>query len=259
MLSRRKFLQTTGAATAGITVIPYIASADGHAMTFAKGKVKVHPVSHASVVLETPMGVIYADPVGDPAQYKDMPAADLVLITHHHGDHLNNDTLAAVMGDKTLLVSNQGAIDKMTEALAAKAQVMANGETGNVMGVGIEAIAAYNMTEDRMKFHPQGRDNGYVLTIGDARVYLSADTEDVPEMRALKDIDLAFVCMNLPFTMDIKAAASAVAEFNPSVVFPYHYRGKDGGTQDPIEFAKLLGDAIQVEQADWYGKGKGIV
>ena len=87
---------------------------------------------------------------------------------------------------------------------------------------------------------------------------MSSDTEDVPEMRALQDIDVALLCMNLPFTMDIAAAASAVVEFKPSVVIPYHYRGKDGGTQDPIAFAKLLDSGIKVEQADWYGKGAGM-
>jgi L-ascorbate metabolism protein UlaG (beta-lactamase superfamily) len=257
MLSRRNFLQSTTATVAGITVLPYIAHAGGGAMKFSG--VKVHPVSHASVVLETPMGVIYADPVGDPALYADLPAADLVLITHHHGDHLNNDTLTAVLNEKATLISNDGAKDKMSADLAARAQVIGNGDSTSFGDIGIEAIAAYNTTEDRLKFHPQGRDNGYVLNVGGARVYLSADTEDVPEMRALKNIDLAFVCMNLPFTMDLNAAASAVAEFKPTVVFPYHYRGKDGGSQDPKKFAAMLGDAIKVQQADWYGKGPGIV
>lgn len=258
MLSRRKFLQTTAAAST-ISVLPYIAIAGDNAMTFANGAVKATPVSHASVVLETSMGMIYADPVGDPAQYAGLPPADLVLITHHHGDHLNNDTLAAILGEKTTLISNKGAQEKMTADLAARVQVIKNAETTSFGDIGIEAIAAYNTTEGRLKFHPKGRDNGYVLSIGDTRVYLSADTEDVPEMRALKDIDVAFLCMNLPFTMNIKAAASAVAEFKPAVVIPYHYRGKNGGTQDPIAFAAMLDSAIQVEQGDWYGKGKGMI
>ena len=259
MLSRRNFLQTTAAAAGSITVMPYVAMAGNHAMSFVNGAVKVTPISHASVVLETPMGVVYADPVGDPALYSGLPPADLVLITHHHGDHLNNDTLAAVMGTNTTLISNKGAQSKMTADLAARAQIIANTETTGFGDIGIEAIAAYNTTEGRLKYHPQGRDNGYVLNIGDTRIYLSADTEDVPEMRALKDIDVAFLCMNLPFTMDIKAAASAVAAFKPSVVIPYHYRGKDGGTQDPIAFAAMLDSAIQVEQGNWYGKGKGLI
>lgn len=257
MLSRRRFLQTTSAAVGSIAVLPHIAFADGHMMSFGDGAVKVHPVAHASLVLETPAGVIYADPVGDAALFADLPPADLVLVTHEHGDHLNNDTLAAVMGENTVLISNQGAKDKMTEELAARAQVIGNGDTTSFGDIQIEAIPAYNTTEDRMKYHPQGRDNGYVLNVGDTRVYISSDSEDIPEMRALKDIDVAFLCMNLPFTMDIEAAASAVAEFKPAVVIPYHYRGKDDGSQDPIAFAALLDDAIKVEQGDWYGKGKG--
>lgn len=258
MFSRRKFLQTTAATAGSITVLPMLAQADGHVMMFADGAVKVHPVAHASLVMETSAGVIYVDTVGDPAQYADLPPADLVLITHEHGDHLNNETLAAVLRDDTTLISNQGAKDKMAPELAERAQVIGNGETTSFGDIGIEAIAAYNTTEERLNFHPQGRDNGYVLTIGDARVYLSGDTEDVPEMRALRNIDVAFLCMNLPFTMDIEAAASAVAEIKPGVVIPYHYRGRDGGTQDPIAFAKLLDSAIKVEQADWYGKGPGM-
>jgi len=259
MISRRKFLQTTAATAGTIAVLPHGGAADGHTMHFANGAINVIPVAHASLVIETPMGVLYADPVGEPNLYSGLPPADLVLITHHHGDHLNNETLASVMGSDTTLISNKGAQDKMSSGLAARAQVIGNSETTAFGDIGIEAIAAYNSTKDRMKFHPQGRDNGYVLTIGDTRVYLSGDTEDVPEMRALKSIDVALLCMNLPFTMDINAAASAVAEFKPSVVIPYHYRGKDGGTQDPIAFAAMLDSAIKVEQGNWYGKGKGMI
>ena len=259
MISRRKFIQTTAAAAGSIAVLPYAASAGSHEFVFADGALKLMPVSHASLVMETPMGVIYVDPVGDPAQYADFATPDLVLITHHHGDHLNNDTLKAVMGEATTLISNKVAQVKMVDDLAARAQVIRNGENTRFNDIVIEAIAAYNTTEDRLKFHPKGRDNGYVLTIGGARVYISADTEDVPEMRALRDIDIALLCMNLPFTMDINAAASAVAEFKPAVVIPYHYRGKDGGTQDPHAFAELLDSAIKVEQGDWYGKGKGMI
>lgn len=259
MFSRRKFLQTTAAAAGTITVLPNLVVADGHAMQFGSGAVNLTPIAHASLVLETPGGVIYVDPVGDLAQYSDLPPADLVLITHHHGDHLNNETLAAVMADNTTLISNKGAQDKMTADLAARAQVIGNTETTSFGEIGIEAIAAYNTTQDRLQFHPQGRDNGYVLNIGDTRVYLSGDTEDVAEMRALENIDVALLCMNLPFTMDIQAAASAVTDFKPAVVIPYHYRGRDGGSQDPKAFAAMLDSAIQVEQGDWYGKGKGMV
>lgn len=252
MLNRRAFL---AASTATITFLPYAARAAAHAGdTFdtANGQISVFPVDHASFVMPTPAGVIYNDPVGDPANYASFPPADLVLITHEHGDHFNLDTLAAVVGENTRLITNPAVYEKLPAEMQAKATMMANGDTGEAMGISIEAIPAHNLTEGRMNFHPVGRDNGYVLTIDGFRVYISGDTEDVPEMRALKDIDLAFVCMNLPFTMDSDAAASAVAEFNPTYVYPYHFRGKDGGTQDPEAFAKAVGDAAEVKMGAWY-------
>lgn len=257
MLSRRNFISSAAATAGSITVLPQLAFAGGDGMRFADGTVRIIPIAHASLIIETPNAVIYADPVGDLSLYAGMPAADLVLITHHHGDHLNAETLAGVMGENTALITNKGAQEKMPSELAARAEVIGNGASTSFGDIAIDAIAAYNTTVDRLNFHPKGRDNGYVLTIGKARVYLSSDTEDVPEMRALKDIDVALLCMNLPFTMDIEAAASAVAAFQPSVVIPYHYRGRDGGTQDPKAFAKLLDSAIKVEQGDWYGKGAG--
>jgi L-ascorbate metabolism protein UlaG (beta-lactamase superfamily) len=217
------------------------------------GTVTVHPVSHASFVMETPAGTIYVDPVGDVADYSDMPPADLVLVTHEHGDHLSSEVLTAVVGEGTVLISNARAQAKMTPELQAKAKLMANGDTTAFGDMTVDAIPAYNITEERKNFHPRGRDNGYVLTIGDFRVYISGDTEDIPEMRALKNIDLAFICMNMPFTMDAKAAASAVAEFRPTYVYPYHYRGRDGGTQDPAEFAALVGEKAEVKFGNWYG------
>ena len=134
----------------------------------------------------------------------------------------------------------------------AKASKVSNGETAKFKDILIEAIPAYNTTEDRKKFHPQGRDNGYVVNLPDFRVYISGDTEGIPEMRALENIDLAFVCMNLPFTMDADAAAAAVSEFKPSFVYPYHYRGRDGGTQDPAEFARKVASGVEVKMGDWY-------
>ena len=248
--SRRQFLSL--AATAGaITVLPFNAFAGSHAGNKI-GDITVHPVAHASIVLETPAGTIYVDPVGDAAQYAKFPKPDMVLITHHHGDHFKAETLDAVVTDATKMIVNPEVYGKLSDAMKAKSTSIGNGESSSLMNVGVEAIPAYNTTEERAKFHPKGRDNGYIVTIGDMRIYISGDTEDTPEMRALKDINLAFVCMNLPFTMDAKAAASAVAEFKPTHVYPYHYRGKDDGTQDPEEFAKLVGGAAEVLQGNWY-------
>lgn len=254
MIPRRTFLATTAAA---VTFLPYAARAAAHAGdSFAtdSGEIKVFPVDHASFVMTTPAGTVYNDPVGDPAMYADFPAADLILVTHEHGDHFNAETLAALMGDATVLLVNPAVAEKLPEDLKARATVLANGEDALVGKIDVRAIPAYNTTEDRKKFHPEGRDNGYVLTIDGFRVYISGDTEGTREMMALTDIDLAFVCMNLPFTMDAEAAAEAVAAFKPTYVYPYHYRGRDGGTQDPEAFAAAVGDATEVKMGDWYHK-----
>ncbi len=254
--TRRHFLASTAATAGTITLLPFAARAAAHASdTFetSAGMIKVHPIAHASFVMETPKGTIYVDPVGEAAQYSDFPDADLVLITHEHGDHYNMDTLNAVVKDTTSVISNPAVFEKMGDAFDARKAQVANGETADFNGMAIEAIPAYNTTEERLNFHPQGRDNGYVLNFEGFRVYVSGDTEDVPEMRRLQDIDLAFVCMNLPFTMDANAAASAVSEFAPTYVYPYHYRGRDGGTQDPESFAKMIGTGTVVKLGNWYG------
>lgn len=255
-ISRRQFIHSTAAVAAAVTFLPYAARAAGHSSDVfetAAGNITVHPVSHASFVMETPIGTIYSDPVGDAAQYADFPEPDLVLITHEHGDHYNADTLAAIVGENTKLVTNPAVFGMLPDALKAKASSIGNGEETNFEALKISAIPAHNITEDRLKFHPKGRDNGYVLGFDGFTIYISGDTEDIPEMRALEGIDLAFVCMNLPFTMDVAAAASAVSEFAPKYVYPYHYRGRDNGTQDPAEFSKLVQGEVEIKMGGWYG------
>ncbi|WP_425099998.1 MBL fold metallo-hydrolase [Tropicibacter sp. S64] len=256
--TRRHFLASAAAATGVITVLPFRAHAAAHGGDMFEtdmGPVTVHPVHHASIVLETPKGVIYVDPVGEVSEYEGMPPADLVLVTHEHGDHYNEAVLTAVAGFAPI-VTNPAVMEMLPEGLKGQAMSMANGDSHTWEDVGIDAIPAYNTTEERKNFHPQGRDNGYVLTMGNFRIYISGDTEDIPEMRALTDIDLAFVCMNLPFTMEAAAAADAVKAFGPTYVYPYHYRGRDGGTQDPAAFAEMVGDASQVQMGDWYKPGE---
>ncbi|MFT4795609.1 MAG: L-ascorbate metabolism protein UlaG (beta-lactamase superfamily) [Paracoccaceae bacterium] len=253
MLSRRTFLSTTAGAIAGATILPYAArAAAGGADSFAtaNGTVTVHPVAHASFVMQVPGMVIYNDPVGDPAMYARFPKPDLILITHEHGDHYNADTLAALVGPNTKIIANPAVQAKMPEALAAMSTQIANGGAMMVGDMKLDAVPAYNTTEERLKYHPKGRDNGYVLTIDAMRIYIAGDTEDTPEMRALTDIDLAFVPMNLPYTMDVGAAASAVNAFKPRAVYPYHYRDSD-----PMEFARLVEAAggVMVHQGPWYG------
>lgn len=253
--TRRDFLKTT-VAGAGITVIPFATHAESHTSMHmyegAMGTVKVHPIRHASLILETPVGVIYVDPVGDPALYSGKPAADMILVTHEHGDHFNADTLSALATRGAPMITNPAVFAKLPEALQGTADGLENGQSSSFKEMGIDAIPAYNLAPERQQFHPKGRDNGYVLSLGDFKIYISGDTEDIPEMRALEDIDLAFVCMNLPFTMDAEAAADAVRSFKPKNVYPYHFRGRDGGTQDPQEFASLVGDAAVVKTGAWY-------
>jgi L-ascorbate metabolism protein UlaG (beta-lactamase superfamily) len=253
--TRRAFFVTAAVAAGVTTVLPYAALAAGHSGDIFEtdgGPITVHPINHASVVLETPAGTIYVDPIGEAAQYAGLPDADLILITHEHSDHYNAETIAALMGENTSLITNPAVQALLPVELGNLANAMANGDSTEFNGVGINAIPAYNTTEERLKFHPHGRDNGYILNFEGFRIYISGDTEDTAEMRALENIDLAFICMNLPFTMDAAAAADAVKEFRPTYVYPYHYQGRDGGTQDPAEFAELVGDAADVKLGGWY-------
>lgn len=256
IVSRRKTLQlgAGGLAAAGtIFVAPFRVLAQeqrGDRYESDTGEITIYPIAHASFVMTVPNMVIYVDPVGGAQAYEGMRPADLILITHEHGDHFEPDTLTSLAGGQTRLITNPAVFEKLPEALKDKADAIANGESTTVMEIGIEAIPAYNTTEDRLQYHPKGRDNGYVLSVDGRRVYIAGDTEDIPEMRALTDIDIAFVPMNLPYTMDVDQAASAVAEFAPKVVYPYHYRGSD-----PEAFAAKVAEAredIKVVQGPWY-------
>ena len=214
------------------------------------GSISIFPVSHASLALAAPGLTIYSDPVGDAAMYEGLPPADLILVTHEHGDHYNADTLEALSGDQTSLITNPAVYDMLPSALKSRATRMANGEATEIMGITVDAVPAWNTTPERQQYHPQGRDNGYVLAIGGSLIYIAGDTEDTPVMRSLSDIALAFVPMNLPYTMDVEQAASAVLEFAPKVVYPYHYRGSD------IDRFKSLvdegGKPIEVRFGPWY-------
>ncbi len=256
-LTRRSTLKLGLAGLAGIgatTIMPYAARAQqggGDSYEVEGGEVVIFPIAHASFVMTVPGMVIYADPVGGASAYEGHPPADLILITHEHGDHYDVETLAALAGEQTRLVTNPAVFDTLPEDLKAKATSIGNGESTSVGDLGIEAIPAYNTTEGRLQYHPKGRDNGYVLTVGGRRVYIAGDTEDIPEMRALSDIYIAFVPMNLPFTMDVDQASSAVAEFKPAFVYPYHYRDSD-----PDAFAAKVAEAgveTQVVMGPWYG------
>jgi len=223
---------------------------EGDKIMAGNGDITVHPVSHASVALSGGGKIIYADPVGEPAMYESLPKPDLILITHEHGDHYNSDTLAALTGDNTSILTNPAVYDMLPADLKAKAAAIGNGENAMPADTDIAAIPAYNTTADRLQYHPEGRDNGYIVTLAGARIYIAGDTEDIPEMRALEGIDIAFVPMNLPYTMSVEQAADGVLAFAPKVIYPYHYRGSDLD-----QFKSLVdagGKSIEVKFGDWY-------
>jgi L-ascorbate metabolism protein UlaG (beta-lactamase superfamily) len=222
----------------------------------SQGEIEVHPIHHAAMVLGWNGKVILVDPAPQQdapegsdvtAEYRSMAAPNVILITHEHPDHFNVDILNVVARDGVKIVAPQSVADKMPDELKSKTTVMANGDTGDFDGIAIEAVPAYNTTEDRLKFHPKGRDNGYVLTLGDKHVYIAGDTEDTPEMRAMTGIDVAFLPMNLPYTMDVEHAADAVKAFKPGIVYPYHY-----ADSDVQKFKSLVGDAADVRLLKWY-------
>jgi L-ascorbate metabolism protein UlaG (beta-lactamase superfamily) len=213
------------------------------------GEIIIHPVNHASLVLGYKQDVIYVDPVGGARRYQGLPRPTLILITDIHSDHLDPATLSSLAGEQTPIVAPKAVVDKLGSSRAGRPAVLRNGESKTVGDIQLQAVPMYNTTPDRLKYHEKGRGNGYVLTLGGKRIYISGDTEDIPEMRALKNIDVAFLCMNLPYTMTVEQAASAVREFKPKIVYPYHYRGSD-----LKKFQQLVGSnsGTEVRLRDWY-------
>lgn len=206
------------------------------------------PVEHATMVVRNKENTIYVDPVGDAAKFAQFPKPDTILITHLHGDHFNPTLIAALKTNDTVIVGPKNVIEQLGYGTPLK-----NGEEMTVNGVKIEAIPAYNTTSDRMEYHPKGRDNGYVLNMNRKRIYISGDTEDTKEMRQLRDIDMAFVSVNQPYTMTVEQAASAVLEMKPKAVAPYHFRSKNG-ISDMNEFKRLVekNKDIKIQILDWY-------
>lgn len=212
------------------------------------------PITHATMVMNYGDETIYVDPTGGKAAFADFKQPTIVLITDIHGDHLSIETLKELNLKGALIVAPQAVVDKFPDDFNPMFKVMNNGQTAVVKDINIEAIPMYNLREEALKFHKKGRGNGYVLTFGDERVYISGDTEDIPEMRNLKNIDKAFVCMNLPYTMPIESAASAVLDFKPKTVYPYHFRGTEG-LSDVEKFKSIVNEGnpdINVELLEWY-------
>lgn len=231
----------------GMAVTTQDANALCDVFTTPGGKrVELYPLMHASLRLVVDGHVLYADPVsklGDRSlDYNTMPKADLLLVTHEHGDHLDKEALATLSKEGTQLVTNQRCAD-----LLGYGQVMRNGDARDIGDLHIDAVPAYNTTEGRTQFHPKGRDNGYVLTIDGLRIYIAGDTEDIPEMADLKDIDIAFLPCNQPYTMTVEQLVRAARVIKPKVVYPYHYSKTDISQLPQL----LKDDGIEVRLRPW--------
>src|ERR1700745_3015822 len=239
---------TLTSVTVSLIMSAFVLAAD-QTQTFptSAGPVKITPLNHASTLIEAGGKTIYLDPA-KPVKFSGLPKADLILITDITGAHMDPDSIQDASKSDPEIFAAPAVVQTVTTA-----KPIANGETKTWQGWTIEGIPAYNLTRGPAPgklFHDKGRGNGYVLTYGGKRFYFSGDTEGVPEMRALKNIDVAFVCMNLPYTMPPEEAADAVKAFHPKIVIPYHYRGSD-----LTVFQKALqGSGIEVRLLEWYPK-----
>ncbi|MCL5742515.1 MAG: MBL fold metallo-hydrolase [Acidobacteria bacterium] len=211
----------------------------------AAGTIRIIPIQHASLMLEAGGQTVYIDPAM--GNYQGRPQADLILLTHSHSDHLAPKILAELRKPETVIFAPEAAA-----AGVAGSTVIHNGETKQSGKWTIQALPMYNIQRGPQPgrlYHEKGQGNGYVLTYGEKRLYIAGDTEGIPEMKALRNIDIAFVPINLPYTMTPEEAAEAVRAFHPKVVYPYHYRGSDLGIFEKA----LAGTGIEVRLRDWYG------
>jgi L-ascorbate metabolism protein UlaG (beta-lactamase superfamily) len=204
------------------------------------GDLQITFIGHGTLMFTFGGKVVHVDPVGQFADYAQLPKADLILITHEHGDHLDPKVVESLRQPDTRIVVPQAAAGQVPGGL-----VMHGGEVKTVAGLSLEAVPAYNLVHKRESgepFHPKGRGHGYIITFGEKRVYVAGDTENTPEMKALKNIDIAFLPMNLPYTMTPEMVADAAKAFKPKILYPYHY-----GKTDPQKLVALLKDNPEIE------------
>ena len=225
-----------------LTVPPAVMGADFDTDTIQTdaGDLVVTCIGHGTLMFAFQDKIIHVDPFSRVADYATLPKADLILITHHHGDHLDPTAIKKIRQEGTRIVAPQKSADKLTGST-----VLANGQSVKIFGLRIEAVPAYNILHKRSNgdpFHIKGEGNGYVVTFGGKRVYIAGDTENTPEMKALRGIDVAFLPMNLPYTMTPEMVAEAARAFKPALLYPYHY-----GKTDTSRLVDLLKDTEGVK------------
>lgn len=204
------------------------------------GDLKIMFIGHGTLMFVYSGKVIHVDPVSREADYSKVPKGDLILITHEHGDHLDPTALSKIRTEQTKLILTKACAEKVAGGI-----IMKNGDVLTVQGFKIEAVPAYNIvhkSSSGQAFHPKGSGSGYVVTFGKTRVYVAGDTENIPEMKKLKEIDIAFLPMNVPYTMTPAMVADAAKAFKPRILYPYHY-----GQTDPNELVGLLKDSEKIE------------
>ncbi len=207
----------------------------------ARGQVRITFIGHGTLMIEFGVKVIHVDPVSREADYSKFPRADIILITHEHQDHYDQRAVDSISKPETELILNPSVGQKSNGGTILK-----NGESAMVQGIPVRAVPAYNTTAGRSRFHPKGRDNGYIIDLGGLLIYIAGDTEKISEMTALKEIDIAFLPVNQPYTMTPKQAIEAAMMFKPKILYPYHYGETD---VSGIENA-LKGSGIEVRVRD---------
>ena len=206
----------------------------------SEGDLTITFIGHGTLMFRHGGKVIHVDPVGREGDYTTFPDADLILVTHEHGDHLDADAIGEILKEGTPIV-----VSRSCEGRLDGAMVMGNGDEATVAGYHIKAVPAYNIVHMRSEgqpYHPKGNGNGYIITFGETRVYVAGDSENTPEMKALQDIDIAFLPMNLPYTMTPEMVADAAKAFRPRILYPYHF-----GETDTNELVELMADEEGIE------------
>jgi len=206
----------------------------------SQGELKIAFIGHGTLMMTFGGKVIHVDPVGSYADYSKLPQADLILVTHEHGDHLDPKAIGILRKSGTDVVGTEKCAEKVQNMI-----IMKNGDSKVFQGFNVEAVPAYNIVHMRgpgAPFHPKGQGNGYVLTFADKRVYVGGDTENIPEMKDLKNIDVAFLPMNLPYTMTPDMVAEAAKIIKPKILYPYHF-----GDTDTSKLVELLKNEKGIE------------
>ncbi|GGA35492.1 MBL fold metallo-hydrolase [Pelagibacterium lentulum] len=222
----------------------------------AKGPLVIIPIHHATVVFEWDSKMIYCDPVGRADRYKLLDAPNLIVLTHHHQDHMDVETIDSLVGEDTRLVAPKICYDQLPSDIADKTQLMANGDRFDVGGIEILATPMYNRTPERQKFHEKGVGNGYLFDFAGTRVYLASDTEPLEEMDDLAPVDVAFFPMNLPYTMTPDQVVTCIEKTRPKIVYPFHYRFPfdEIGTEPQALIDLMAGrDGPEIRARNWYG------